>query len=66
MKLKYGCHAKSRRGRHQINLSNTITIKSDLNLKRYSVDCIEDLYLLRDVAAGIERSGRGVVCLCTD
>ena len=43
-----GCHAKSRRGRHQINLFNTI--KSDLNLKGYSLDCIEDLYLLRDVA----------------
>ena len=43
-----GCHAKSRRGRHQINLFNTI--KSDLNLRGYSLNCIEDLYLVRDVA----------------
>ena len=43
-----GCHAKSRRGRHQINLFNTI--KSDLNLRGYSLNCMEDLYLARDVA----------------
>jgi hypothetical protein len=43
-----GCHAKSRRGRHQINLFNTI--KSDFNLRGYSLNCIEDLYLARDVA----------------
>jgi hypothetical protein len=43
-----GCHAKSRRGRHQINLFNTI--KSDLNMRGYSLDCIKDLYLVRDVA----------------
>jgi hypothetical protein len=42
-----GCHAKSRRCRHQ-NLFNTI--RSDLNLGGYSLNCIEDLYLARDVA----------------
>ena len=36
------------RGRDQINLFNTI--KSDLNLKGYSLDFIEYLCLLRDVA----------------
>ena len=42
------CHAKYRRGRHRILLFNTI--KSDMNLNGYSLDCIEDLYLLRDAA----------------
>ena len=42
-----GCHAQSRRGRHQINLLNTI--KSDLNLRGYSLDCIGDVYMVRDV-----------------
>jgi hypothetical protein len=48
-----GCHAKSRRGRHQINLFNTI--KSDLNLRGYSLNCIEYLYLVRDVAGDREK-----------
>ena len=40
--------AKSRRGRHQINLFNTI--KSDLSLRDYSLNDLEDLYELRDLA----------------
>ena len=43
-----GCSAKSRRGRHQVNLFNTI--KSDLVLRGYSLSNIDDLYVLRDVA----------------
>jgi hypothetical protein len=35
-------------GKHHINLF--ITIKSDLNLRGYSLNCIEDLYLAKDVA----------------
>ena len=51
-----GCHAISRRGRHQINLFNTI--KFDLNLKGYSLNCIGDLYLLRDVAMDRKKEKR--------
>ena len=43
-----GCSAKSRIGRHQINLFNTI--KSDLNCRGYNLNCLDDLYFLRDVA----------------
>ena len=43
-----GCSVKSRRGRHQINLFNTM--KSDLTLRGYSLNCLEDLYLVREVA----------------
>ena len=43
-----GCSVKPRRGRHQVNLFNTI--KSDLVLRGYSLSNIDDLYVLRDVA----------------
>ena len=43
------CPAESRRGRHQINLFNTI--KSDLKLRRFTLNCLEDLLLVRDVAS---------------
>ena len=43
-----GCSAKSRRGRHQINLFNTI--KSDLSLRDYSLNNLEDLYEQKDDA----------------
>ena len=43
-----GCSAKSRRGRHQINLFNTI--KSDLSLRDFRLNNIEDLYELKEVA----------------
>ena len=43
-----GCPSKSRRGRHQINLFNTI--KSDLNIRGFNLETMNDLYILRDVA----------------
>ena len=48
-----GCPAKSRRGRHQINLFNTI--KSDLNLRGFTLNCLEDLFSIRDVASDKKR-----------
>ena len=39
---------KSRRGRHQMNLLNTI--KCDLNTRNFKLDNIGDLYTLRDIA----------------
>ena len=44
---------KSRRGRHQINLVNTI--KSDLNLRGFTLNCLEDLFSIRDVASDKKR-----------
>ena len=43
-----GCPSKSRRGRHQMSLFNTI--KSDLNIRGFNLDTSNDLYILRDVA----------------
>ena len=62
-----GCSAKSRRGRHQVNLFNTI--KSDLVLRGFSLSNIDDLYVLRDVARDRKkwRSLYDVLsCPCTD
>ena len=42
-----GCSANSRRGRHQINLFNTINADLALRLgviRGYSFNCLEDLY----------------------
>ena len=36
-----GCSAKSRRGRHQTNLINTI--KSDLKIRGFHLECLEDI-----------------------
>ena len=51
-----GCPAKSRRGRHQINLFNTI--KYDLNLRGFTLNCLEDLFLIRDVTSDKKRWSR--------
>ena len=44
-----GCQIyKSRRGRHQTNLFNTI--KLDLSVRGFKLECFNDLYVVRDRA----------------
>ena len=43
-----GCPSKSRRGRHQMNLFNTI--KSDLDIRGFNLETSNNLYMLRNVA----------------
>ena len=43
-----GCSAKSRRGRHQTNLFNTI--KSDLKIRGFRLEWLEDMFYLINLA----------------
>ena len=45
--------AQLSRGRHQINLFNSI--KSDLDIRGFTLNCLEDLFLVRDVASDKKR-----------
>ena len=48
-----GCPAKSRRVRLQINLFTTI--KSDSNFRGFTLNRLEDMFLIRDVASDKKR-----------